>query len=229
MPNSTVYNRAMNTLVVGGTSGLGLSLAKRFVEDGPVWVVGRTDPKIEGLTFLSLDLTAPKYWDSAAELIKEIPQINRLVYASGFYQDGRITDLSTEQIAEMMNVSFGGAVAFVRAVLSKQEKLETLVAITSTSQWTPRQREPIYNAAKAALAMFANSLAEDGRIDKVLVAGPAGMKTPFWREIQHADFDQMNDPDWVAEQIVTNLADNYRYREIRILRNPPRVEKHSER
>ncbi len=221
----------MNTLIVGGTSGLGLNLAKRLAKSDSVWIVGRTDPEISEISFARIDLTDQTYSAAIQKLVEstDFPNIDRLIYSSGFFQDGLITDLSAQQVGEMMNVVFGGAIAFVKTLLEKHGGLSEFVAVTSTSQWTPRQREPIYTAAKAALAMFANSMAEDGRVGKVLVAGPAGMKTKFWEGVSRDDIDQMLDPDWVAEQIISNLQEQFRFREIRILRQPPRVEIQSQR
>jgi short-subunit dehydrogenase len=108
--------------------------------------------------------------------------------------------------------------------LQKQDKLNELVAITSTSGWTPRQREPIYNFVKAGEGHFANAMAEDGRVGKVLVAGPAGMDTAFWRDDPERDKSTMLDPAWVAEQIQQLRQDDYRYRFAKIMREPPRVE-----
>lgn len=215
----------MKAVIIGGSSGLGLELAKRLVVEGAdVVVTGRTDPKAKDIRFVTLDLAAPVLPKRLEEFVKSLPKVDLLVYAAGYYQEGRVTDLSEEHIEEMLDVGARGLIYAVRAVLNRQERLKNLVVITSSSQWTPRKLEPIYNFVKAGEGHFANAMAEDGRIDKVLVDGQFGMQTGFWRGRKHPDWDKMLDPKWVAEQIIEQLKPDYRYRFIKIHRDPPKVE-----
>jgi len=215
----------MNTLIVGGTSGLGLEIAKGFHEQGnDVFVTGRRELNEDGLHYEQFDLTAPGLPQRIGELVMKLPEINRLVYAAGYFQEGRVTDLNVKQIEEMIDVGGRGLIYFTKALLEKQGKLDELITITSTSQWTPRKLEPIYNFAKAGAAHFSNAMAEDGRISKVLVAGPAGMNTAFWEGIERDDFDKMLDPSWVAGEVVKLREDDYQYRFAKIMREPARVE-----
>jgi NAD(P)-dependent dehydrogenase (short-subunit alcohol dehydrogenase family) len=214
----------MATLVIGGTSGLGLEIAKRLIKDGDVYITGRRDPKQHGLHFDALDLSAPELSARVAALINRLPEVTTLVYAAGYYQEGRVTDLDEAQIEDMLSVGTRGLVYTVRAVLAKQGKLDTLITITSTSQWTPRQKEPIYNLVKAGAAHFSHAMAEDGRVSKVLVTGPGGMNTPFWRNAARGDAHTLLDPIWVADQVMELQAGDYGYRFAKIMRNPARVE-----
>lgn len=214
----------MNTLIIGGTTGLGLQLAKKLKASGDeVVVTGRKKIK-EDTEFKSFDLSAPELAKRISDFVKELPNVDRLVYAAGYFQEGRITDLSDAEIEEMIDVGGRGLIYFVRSLLAKQDKLAELITITSTSQWTPRQKEPVYNFAKAGAAHFSNGIAEDGRVAKVLVAGPAGMRTEFWEGVERDDLDEMLDPVWVADQIVDLASEDYKYRFAKVLRQPARVE-----
>src|SRR5581483_11355584 len=174
----------MNTLVIGGTSGLGLEIARDFRSEGDkVWVTGRRAFKESGLTYIRLDLAGPELPKRIREFVVSLPKINSLIYAAGFFQDGRVTDLSTRQIEDMLDVCGRGLIYLMKEILDKQGNLDELVTITSTSQWTPRQREPIYNFVKSGVAHFSNAMAEDGRVGRVLVAGPSGMRTSFCKDI----------------------------------------------
>jgi len=219
----------MNTLIVGGSSGLGLALAKEFADAGDnVIVTGRHKPDVDFVKFEKLDLSASPA-PLITELVAKLPNIDRLVYSAGFYQDGLVTDLSNEQIEEMINVAGTGLIYFMRELLNKQAKLPELITITSTSQWTPRRLEPIYNFAKAGIGHFSNAMAEDGRIGKVLVAGPSGMRTKFWDGVARDDLDKMLDKEWVAQQILKALPGDYKYKFIKLLRQPARVEEADKR
>lgn len=211
-------------LIVGGTKGLGFSLADRLARDGnEVIVTGREDPKQEHLRFYPLDLSNQPS-EAITQMVTDLPHIDLLVYAAGFYQEGRVTDLAIPQIDEMLNVGAAGAVYLTRELLLRQGELEGFIGVTSTSQWTPREFEPVYTLVKAGLGAYANSLALDPRVQKTLVVGPAGMKTHFW-EGTEKDTSGMLNPDWVAEQILALFnAGNFCYKFARILREPPRVE-----
>lgn len=214
----------MTTLIVGGSSGLGLALAKEFTDAGDkVIVTGRNKPVVDFVKFEKLDLSVSPA-PLIAKLVGGLPNIDRLVYSAGFYQDGLVTDLSNEQIDQMINVAGTGLIYFMREILNKQGSLHQLITITSTSQWTPRRLEPIYNFAKAGIGHFSNAMAEDGRVEKVLVVGPSGMRTKFWDGVARNDLDKMLDKAWVAKQVLKSLPGDYKYKFIRILRQPARVE-----
>ena len=215
----------MNTLIVGGTSGLGLELAKDFQEEGSeVYVTGRRTIDENELQLESLDLSRGDLSKSIGETIMRLPEVHTLVYAAGYFQEGRVTDLTEDDIEEMLNVGARGLIYAVRAILSKQDRLDEFITITSTSQWTPRQKEPIYNFVKAGEAHFSKAIAEDGRVGKVLVAGPAGMRTNFWEGIKRDDLDKMLDPSWVANEIMKLREGNFKYKFAKIMREPARVE-----
>jgi short-subunit dehydrogenase len=217
--------KSQTALVVGGTSGLGLLIAKGLRDQGyEVHVTGRRNLAEDGILLHTFDLTASRLPERTKELIEMLPTINVLVYAAGYFQDGRVTDLSNQEIEEMFDVGGRGLVYFVKSVLDKQGELDELITITSTSQWTPRQREPVYNFVKAGAAHLSNSLAHDGRVKKVLVAGPAGMKTNFWQGTQRDDLSEMLDPEWVSAKIIDLREGNYNYRFAKIMRQPSRVE-----
>jgi short-subunit dehydrogenase len=219
----------VNCLIIGGSSGLGLSLAGKLAGDYHVIVTGRRDPKQSNIQFMTLDLsTASSLEDRIGQLVQELPDIDLLIYAAGFYQEGTITDLSVDQIHEMLNVGLVAALLITRSLLTKQDNLAGFIAVTSTSQWTPRLLEPVYTAVKAGLGAFANSLSLDPRVKKTLVAGPAGMATRFW-EGTDKDTSDMLDPNWVADEVLGLFDDNFSYKYARILRNPARVELQEER
>jgi NAD(P)-dependent dehydrogenase (short-subunit alcohol dehydrogenase family) len=211
-------------LIVGGSSGLGLALAHRMSDGHSVHTTGRQNPHVAPLHFHHLKLGASQ---SLAEdldrLVAELPPINLFIYAAGFYQEGRISELTDAAITEMTHVGLLAPAMLMQRLLRKQNHLDGLIAITSTSQWVPRPLESMYNATKAALGMFANAVAMDDQVGKVMVIAPGGMNTPFYRGWSK-DMNDMLDPTWVAEKIVALYDDHFQYKFARILRNPARVE-----
>lgn len=192
----------MSTLIVGGTSGLGLELAREMSEPKEdVIVTGRHDPKVPFARYHEFHLSRGNLPNRIGQFVLDLPPIETLVYAAGFYQDGHITDLRDEQVDEMINVGGRGLIFFVKKILEKQKTLNELVIITSTSQWTPREFEPVYNFVKAGAAHYSHGQSLDPRIGKTLVVGPSGMKTGFW-EGTGKDTSHMMPEDWVAKQIM---------------------------
>ena len=224
------YNQGImekpHALIVGGSSGLGLALAKKLHGSYQVTITGRQDPKVDSLHFIPLDITSDieKLSTDLERVVKAAPTWHLVVYAAGYFQDGRLTELDQKEVLTMYSVGLLAPTLLLQQILHKQTKLPELIAITSTSQWTPREYEPIYTATKAGLGMLANSLSLDtAAVDKVLVAGPSGMQTSFWAA-DGRDTSAMLDPDWVAAQILESTVGEFRYKFIKILREPPRVE-----
>lgn len=210
-------------LIVGGSSGLGFALAKQLAANADVHITGRRDPKSPGLTFHHLELTDSNIAVELDALVTTIGSVDLVIYAAGFLQQARLAELSDTDIDDMLKVGVTAPAKLLRRILTHQANLPGLIAITSTSQWTPRRIEPIYTASKAGLAMLANSLSLDESVQKVLVAGPSGMQTRFW-EHDPRDTSMMLEPDWVAEQILQLWQDDYQYCFAKILREPARVE-----
>ncbi len=218
----------MNALVVGGTSGMGLELGHLMYANGDsVIVTGRHDPEVESIEYRTFALHEQLLSQRIGEFVSGLPEVHTLVYAAGFFQKGHITELSDDQIEEMLDVGGRGLIYFVKHLLEKQGALPELITITSTSQWTPRELEPVYNFAKAGAGHFSNGISLDPRVGKALVAGPAGTASEFW-EGTDQDTSMMMAPKWVAEQIMRLRTDEYSYRFAKILRAtddlPNRVE-----
>lgn len=212
------------TLIIGGSSGLGFELAQRFSKTNSVIVTGRRDPQDSDINFISLDLnTSDMLAKSLDNFVEKLPHINNLVYAAGFFQEARLSDLSDQEINNMISVGLAAPTLILQRLLKKQNQLHGFIAITSSSQYTPRLLEPVYTAVKAGLGMLAHSLSLDERIDKVLVAAPSGMKTRFY-ENSGRDTTGMLDPSWVADQIMEHYTPEFRCKNIRLLRGPARVE-----
>ena len=214
------------TLIVGGTSGLGLELAKACTQRGyTVTVTGRTDPKLPSATFVPFNISgdANTVNEDINSLVGDIGQIDALFYAAGFYQEGSIDALQFDEIATMMNVGLlAPALLVSRLKAALSTKLDVMF-ITSSSQYTPREKEPVYTAVKSGLGMLGASLALAREIGKVLVVAPSGMKTPFW-DGQSQDTSKMLSPEWVTQRVIELWSGHFKYRYAKILREPPSVE-----
>lgn len=212
-------------LIIGGTSGLGLALGKQLVESGcEVVITGRVNKESNtSLRFYPLDLASATLYEEIEHIIQDVGHIDSFIYAAGFCQWATTAKLTKSDIDLMINVGLTAPIYALQTILKIQGGLKLFVPITSTSEWTPREYEPVYTAVKSGLGMYGRSVALDGAIEKVLVAGPAGMKTAFW-ENSDMDTSSMLEAEWVAKQIIEHMEESYNFRHMKILRQPPRVE-----
>ncbi len=204
---------------------MGLALAKEFSDAGDtVYVTGVNPQKADFVQFYALDLSGPDMPATVEKFIAALPKIDRLVFAAGLYKASTVTDLEAEQIEKMLRVTGASLIYCVRALLLKQGSLGRLITITSMSQWTPRKMEPIFNFAKAGTGQFSNSMVEDGRVGKVLVVAPSAMQPGKWDGQPEDLAGELLDKTWVAAQIIQAEAGGFKYKVIKLLNKPPRVE-----
>lgn len=218
-------------LVVGGTSGLGLDLAKRLAKvNDEVVITGREKPgksHMAKMRFFHLELSSDKALRSALVRmrVQDLGRFDTIVYSAGFSQTGKLYHLSTPEISWMINVGLFAPAFLIRNHISAYGSLSKLILITSTSQWKARVDEPVYCATKAGLGMLGECLGKDEAIGKVLVAAPAGMQSNFRRKEPEKGEDlKFLKTSWVADMIMGSMEDTFKYRFMKILRNPPRVE-----
>lgn len=215
-------------LIVGGTSGLGLELARQLKGDHDVVIVGRQNPNEPGTTFIPVMLDGIDTHGELEGMLLRIQPVDLLIYAAGFGQEKKLTGISEEEIDAMIKVGLRAPIQLLQMIFLLQGTLPGFIAITSTAQFTPRPLESVYCATKAGLGMFAESIAMDERMRKTLVVAPGGMQTPF-RKGTSNDTTGWLDPKWVAEQIIDIWGAPFSYKMIRILRGPARVEHREER
>lgn len=219
------YSLKKNILIVGGSSGLGLDLARHYVGMGhTVCITGRHDPGLAGSTYIELNMESGScnLISNIDNLLEKFTAVNTLIYSAGFSQRAHIDELSDANLLQMTNVGLVAPMLLVQRLKNNLDTPLKVMLITSSSQYTPREMEPVYCATKAGLGMLGASLALDKTIGKVLVVAPSGMKSTFWRD-SVVDVSGMLETHWVAEKIVELSSGKFKYKFAKILRNPERV------
>jgi NAD(P)-dependent dehydrogenase (short-subunit alcohol dehydrogenase family) len=186
-------------------------------------VTGRNDPGLDEVNFIPLhiDEDAPSLIAHIDALVRQVGAVHTLIYAAGFYQEGRIDELTDREILTMIHVGITAPTLLINRFKNNLGKPLKVILITSSSQYTPRQLEPLYTMAKAGLGMLGRSLALDEGLGKVMVIAPSGMLTPFWNN--EKDTTTYLDPSWAAQQIVELSTGPFKYKFAKLLRDPARV------
>lgn len=216
-------------LIIGGTSGVGLALARYYAQEGhTVCVTGRREPDIamyplieyqqlsisDDVTALTLDIDI---------VLSQFKRINTIVYCAGFLQRGHIDALSDAALQSMTNVGLLAPMMLIQRLKNNLDTPLKIMLITSSSQYTPREFEPAYCAVKSGIGMLGASLVRDHDIGKVLVVAPSGINSKFW-EGSGEDTSTMLDVDWVASRIVELSSGVFKYKYAKLLRDPARVD-----
>lgn len=202
-------------IILGGTSGLGLEMAKQLRERGErVLVLGKThNPQKHGEGF-PLDVYYSDQVEAASARIEQIlngDDIDQFVWAAGYGWRGNFEDQPS--VRSMAEVNFSGALPLVQWAwrkMSTQNRKSVLTIIGSTSSVKARSDEAVYVATKHAQAGLARSLgmqADEQKLPvRVALFLPGAMKTPFWngRELP-ADYMFFNDPAKIATHIINAI------------------------
>ena len=172
-------------LVSGGTSGIGLAIAKAFATAGAeVHAVGLGPwPADEpNLHFAALDVT-----DTLAcrGLVAKLPRINFLINAAGIIR--RDDEFKIEVFQQVMDVNVTGA---MRLCTEAHEKLAATkgAIVNLASMWTyfGGPRVPAYTASKGAIAQLTKSLAVAWAAEGIRVnaVAPGWIATPLTAALQ---------------------------------------------
>jgi uncharacterized oxidoreductase len=182
-------------LITGGTSGIGIELARQLLQRGnTVIVTGRDEAKLDaaqrelpGLHACRSDASDPiaiaKLYD---DVIERFPNLDVLVNNAGIMRNLNVNvrrDLT--DVTREIEVNLSGPVMMVQQFLPhlKTRKGALIVNVTSGLAFIPMAMSPVYCAAKAALHSFTLSLRV--QLEKtgvsVVELAPPGVETPLFR------------------------------------------------
>jgi meso-butanediol dehydrogenase / (S,S)-butanediol dehydrogenase / diacetyl reductase len=196
MTHNTYDFSGKTVLVTGGGSGIGRAIALAFLDNGAnVAISGRTQSKLDDafagqpedrtLTVAS-DVGDP---DAAGALVRTVVerfgQLDVVVNNAAAFTSGDFTETADEW-AHISRTNIDGFVNLARHALPELERVGgNLVAVASVSALRGDWGQSLYNASKAAVLNFVQSLALDyGRRGVRLNAvAPAFTVTPITESI----------------------------------------------
>ena len=177
-------------LVTGGSSGIGLAIARLLREEGfDVSIAARTREKVEaaaadlGAFGITADLSRE---DECRRVVDEHREqhdrLDLLVNSAGMGIAGPIDELSEKQLALQLDVNLRAVLIVTAAALPLlREAGGLVVSLASIAGTVPSPRLPVYGAAKAAVIQFTQTLnrAEQEHGVRATAISPGFVDTPM--------------------------------------------------
>jgi|GEM_PF-6470146 len=195
------------TLIVGGSSGLGLEIARTILkrELGSVRVTGCQAPQDAArLNFRQVDLGGVDYLGKIRGLVhgRKAANINSLVLCLG-PRIGLLDKVSRDKAErKIRRLCFESPVAVVKECLKKHRQLNCLLAVTSALPTPQGVLWGTFRKSKSEFEKHLVGLVSGGRIKRVLVVRPGPMKTRFWQGLDLLPYPPPIDPALLAEQLL---------------------------
>ena len=160
-----------NTVFIpGATSGIGLGLALRLQAGGNSVIVGgrrtelleRIRAEHPGIDTVAVDVTDPASITAARdELATRHPRLDTLITMAGIMEPENLLDPASLDVAERtVAVNLLGPIRLINAFLPGllARPRATVMTVTSGLAYVPLAATPSYNATKAAVHSFTESL-----------------------------------------------------------------------
>jgi len=161
----------LNTIFIpGATSGIGLGLALRLREKSNTVIVGgrrtemleRIAAEHPGLGTITIDTTDPASIAAARdELATRYPALDTLITMAGIMEPEDLRDPASLDVAERtVAVNLLGPIRLIHAFLPGllARPAATVMTVSSGLAYVPLPATPTYNATKAAIHSFTESL-----------------------------------------------------------------------
>ncbi|GIX30207.1 MAG: NAD(P)-dependent oxidoreductase [Porticoccaceae bacterium] len=159
---------ARTFVITGAGAGLGRALARRFAADGHrVVLLGRTPGKVEAAAAeigenalaLACDVSDPASVESAFSAIGErCGRIDVLINNAALFEPFELERGSPEQILAIVLTNLAGTILCSRAALPWMERGGHIVNVSSESVAMPFPHLSVYQATKAGVERFTESL-----------------------------------------------------------------------
>ena len=182
-------------LITGGTSGIGLELAKQLLQRGnTVLITGRdqekltaTERALPGVHTFQSDVSDPAAIAALYnDVVTRFPTLDTLINNAGIMRNLNLNqDRDLDDVTREIGINLSGPVRMVQQFLPhlKTRKNALIVNVSSGLAFIPLPVAPVYCATKAALHSFTQSLRVQlsGTGVTVIELAPPGVETPLFR------------------------------------------------
>jgi len=204
-------------LITGGTSGIGLELAKQLIQRGnTVIVTGRDQGKLDaaesalpGVYTFKSDVSDPAAIAALHDrVLAKFPALDTLINNAGIMRNLNLNlDRDLNDVTREIEINLSGPVRMIQQFLPHllTRKGALIVNVSSGLAFIPFPASPVYCATKAAIHSFTQSLRvqlESTSVTVIELAPPA-VETPLLR----GEFaEEMKDQKGMHVKILANRA-----------------------
>lgn len=177
-------------VVTGGSAGIGLGVAKLFAAEGAqVFITGRRQSELDKVvraidgkvTAVRADTSVLADIHRIYEKVKEkAARIDILVVNAGFYELGKLGEVTEEHFDRTFNTNVRGLFFSVQQALPLLSRGASVILVGSIASIKGFEAFSVYDATKAAVRSFARSWIVDlkGQGIRVNVLSPGHIDTP---------------------------------------------------
>jgi len=206
-------------LITGGSAGIGLAFALKFVELGnEVIVTGRRQrvldevkAKYPKLHTIQSDVADPAQIAALAVRVKkDFPKLDVLMNNAGIMLYKNLTNPAAdlEELTTEIDINLGGVIRMTSAFIDILAANEgTLINVSSGLAFVPLPSAPIYCATKAAIHSYTQSLRfqlEEAGVEIIELMPPA-VKTELSADIANGDGFTLITTDELVKQSFASL------------------------
>jgi len=186
-------------LITGGSVGIGLAVAKEFLEEkAEVIICARDGKRLDNVVAelktscpgskihgKSCDVSKPEDIASLVEYVKSLGGVDILINNAGTGSEEKILTAPDEKWYHYWDLHVMSAIRLARGLvpLMKERPGEgVIINVTSICAIQPFYYEPVYNVTKAALNMLTKCMSAEFIADniRVLAIAPGLVLTPDW-------------------------------------------------
>lgn len=212
----------ITVLLTGGTSGLGLELAKLLAPNFNLAICSSSDYRTQDAIATLANYKESVYVDKCdvsnpAEVQKFVSTVEQkfgtvdiLINNAGIYAYSKIIDSDIETLQKVMAINFTGAYNMIKYTVPQmiEKKSGIVVNISSVAAEKVFSGNMIYSASKAAMNTLTDTLREEVRQHgiKVIKVIPGAIATPIWsQQSLEKNSEKMMSSRTAAEIIYNNI------------------------
>ncbi|PLR66612.1 SDR family NAD(P)-dependent oxidoreductase [Bacillus sp. UMB0893] len=206
-------------VITGAGSGLGRALAEQYSSQyNEIILIGRNQDRLEQTKEILLQKTElevftyplniqnQKEVETFSKMIFSQHKVTALINNAGVGHFGPVTQMSAEEIDEMLDTNVKGTIFLTQAFINEFSKKGTgkILNIISTAGLRGKVNESVYAASKFAVRGFTESLVKELGGSGIMISGVymGGMDTPFWDHNDHIkDKSRLKSPETIAQRI----------------------------
>jgi len=200
-------------LITGGTSGIGLEIARLFLSEGAkVAITGQSTARIDGarrelggevLAFASDSINVPQQKELAKQVAASLKQIEILVVNAGIADLKPVEAWDEAAYDRTFDINVRGPFFLIQSLLPILTNPASIVLNASINAHVGMPNTSVYGASKAALLSLTRTLSGElvSRGIRVNAVSPGPIETPLYGKLGLSGDDMKNVSDSIRNLV----------------------------